>query len=142
MNPMTALGLIFSLAIIVLGVMTALAHLGQWEDGVGWYTAGLAILVKILDMAVKAFRPRKVKGEPAKKNRGFARIGALVAMALLAAWLLGGCSMRMVRGDHLDVLVEKGPPCKITVKMDGDIIQKSEARKACVIKMSIEDGVI
>ena len=136
MNPMTILGVIFGLAIVVLGLMTMAAHMGMGGDDVAWYTAGAAVLLKILDKAVSVFKPRKVKGEPKDKRRGFAHIGSLIAMALLAAWLLTGCT-RLVKGDKLEVDIKKGPPCRIVVKMDGDVIQESEARKACIITLPV-----
>ena len=136
------IGLIFGLSIVVLGVMVTLSTLGVVEDSMAWFTAAAAILLKILDKAVTTFKPRKVKGEPSDKyiekgRKGFAHIGSLVILALLSAWLLYGCTTRLVKGDHLEVFVKRGPPCKIKVTMDGDVIQESEARKACIINLPV-----
>ena len=53
---------------------------------------------------------------------------ALLVLAALAT-LLSGCT-RYVKGDNLDLSI-KQDPCKVIVKVDGNLILEATASKPC-----------
>jgi|TARA_R100000700_G_scaffold32791_1_gene40329 ABC-type uncharacterized transport system auxiliary subunit len=53
---------------------------------------------------------------------------ALLVLAALAA-LLSGCT-RYVKGDNLDLSI-KNDPCKVIVKVDGNLILEATATTPC-----------
>lgn len=73
-------------------------------------------------------------------ERGYAGVGVLggVALGLLGLWLASmatGCAAlraREVEGDVVDIAVDPGPPCIVTVASDGQIVSTVIGRKrAC-----------
>ena len=52
----------------------------------------------------------------------------LIVLASMAA-LLSGCT-RYVKGDNLDLSI-KNAPCKVIVKVDGNLILEATANKPC-----------
>ena len=59
------------------------------------------------------------------------KVNAILVLMVLV--IFGGCT-RYVKGDRADMLIKMGPPCKITLKVDGEVIQKVETVQGCMIK--------
>jgi len=52
----------------------------------------------------------------------------LVLLTLFS--LLSGCT-RYVKGDKLDLSIKRAPECKVTVKIDGNLILEATAKSPC-----------
>lgn len=97
------------------------------DSGKGMGTALLALAAVLLGTAPAV---------PLGGNRGNARVGFLVLAAAVGALALGlgGCGALQVKAEKtVDVDIVPGPPCRVTVSADGQVVSTVSAPQKCAV---------
>lgn len=154
MYPMMLIAGALTGILTVILILTGLGVL-HFEDGL--LAASVNAIALLIGKAITAMGThRKSKGDPEDqpdedlrlrgpdkngRGRGFGLVVVVLLIFIVATFLVawGGCT-RYVKGDRMRMEVDLGPPCVVQVYMDGDLVQRSTAAKACVISPATKDG--
>ena len=125
----------------IIALISAIVSLLSVSFGWGVETETM-IVSAVSSMLAGIFRVTAKHQIDTGGQRGFVSIRmalGLLAMSIIfvlitaiSGSILMGCT-RYVKGDTLKMNVSQGPPCKVKVWMDGDLIQESEAKQPCKV---------